>query len=249
MRNIILQTALSLYSQAGSSISLAGKTAALEALKSGVITKPDGFNFDAVQIVYNGYDRYLYGYTGPTIQLIQGAGSIGAVFNSATKNPAQLIYPYTMGYYDQLQITKIHLRAGGTVYATADVTDVTLNSTELCFFTHTVWCDLYDVAGNYIYNAAYAIADAYRTGSCDKITGLQYKTSTGGSTLYTADNFGWNYGEYVAHADTAPIANGHPIHIRLVNSSGSIYATTTPYTSQTPAAGNSYDFQFTIGTI
>ena len=245
MRNIIIQTALSLYSNGGSSVTAALREAALAALKNGTITKPDSWQFDAEHFVYNTQSTtYLNSYSGPSIQFTQGQAA-GAIYKSQSTTPAQLVYPYTWGYYDQLKITKIHLIAGGTAYATADVTDVTFDEDDDLSFTHTIWIQPYALnsAG---WSGAFAIAAALRTGTCDKIVNLRYTTTTGGSTFYYADNFSWS--GYVAHADTVSIASGNPNLMELINASGTPYASIVPYTAQSPQAGDSYDFEFTLGT-
>ena len=245
IRNIVIQTALSLYSNGESSVTPALKEAALDALKNGTITKPNSWAFDAEHFVYDTQSTtYLNSYAGPTIVYYQGV-SASAIYKSGVTSPSILLGS-SMGTYDQLKITKIHLIASGTAYATADVADATFNQNDDLTFTHTIVTNPYTISNYDDWNGAFAIANALRTGVCDKILNLKYTTTTGGSTLYTANNFSWN--SYVAHGETDAIASGHPNNIKLVNGSGTAYASTTPYTSETPVAGNKYSFAFTLGT-
>lgn len=248
IRNIVIQTVLSLYSNGESSVTSALKEAALGALKNGTITKPTHWVFDAELFVYNTNSiTYLNGYGGLAIVYYQGSYA-AAIYKSGNTTPAQLVYPYSMGDYDTLKITKIHLMAGGTTYATADVDDITFTGPSVSVvFTHTLATYPYNISNSDDWNGAYAIANALRTGVCDKILNLKYTTTTGGSTLYTANNFSWN--SYVAHGETDTIAYGYPNNMKLVNSSGTAYASVTPYTaSETPTDGNKYSFAFTLGT-
>ena len=242
MRSIILHTGLFPFSSNGSSsMTAAGKTAALDALKDGIITKPDSRAFDGVHYSYNNQTTTnLIGHSGPNIVYFQGEGTALAIFKSDSTKPENLVM---MSSYDTLKFTKIHLMAGGTAYSTADVDDITVDYGDDISFTHSIYAATYSYGSN---QAAFEIASALRSGYCEEITSMKYTLSTTGSMLYTANNFSWD--GYIAKGETDTIVSGYPNNLQLFNTSNVSYASLTPYTGQALVDGAKYKFEFTIGT-
>lgn len=247
MKTIYLHTLLPFFTNGSgsSTISAAMKTEAKDALRNGALNKPVLWTFSGTHNVYGGGSSAYTDTIGPYIEFYAGAGTL-AVYSSAPANIE--LFVSSMQSQDTFTFSEFHLYAYGTKYITTPST-TTISHGQQFRMQHVLQFD-YSTGGEL--PGADALANAFRTGTCNKLDNMKYALSTTGSTLHSATNFSWlgsdhsNPGTYyTATAETPVEPTGTPNNLKLY-AGGTLYASATPNTMETVEPNTKFKFQFTI---
>lgn len=248
MIGVVANTALSMFTTSGSTISTNLRDQVLKALRYGSCTAPTRWFFNGFYVPYSGSEVPVNSRPGPSITSF-GNSYHWAFWQSPTESIADWGYPGASGYMssgDSFRFTQLTLTAGSTAYAIAPV-NVTVPYGSDFYIRHSVKV-ITSGASNYHSDSAsdYAAAQAIATGQCNAITGMKYRL-TNSSTNYDATSFSWGTGsaEYQATAigDTGSLSQYSPSSVMLANGN-TIYATQTPSGSHT--LGNRVIFTFNV---
>ena len=248
MNGIFLNTAISLFTQSGGSVTSNLSGEVRKALRYGTCTVPTHWTFDGIYYPYSGTAincTYAAGQTTAVNIVTKSNYSNATYYQSGLDEIQNYVYPGGGGGFssnDSFTVTKMELYSGSTLYSSKDVYRVLDHGDEFYIYHRLLFTQ-----GNSTDSASdNAVAEALTVGTCLPITGVKFTRSDTGSTTYATTDFAWGtyYEEYQATAMSDFMSSGSPTHIIMINQYNQSYATRS--LNGTHTLGNRVKFKFDV---